>query len=49
MKIFIVKRGDHGPLTKEYGITLEEAGKQLGLTVSAVSKMMSRDDSGLSS
>jgi hypothetical protein len=49
MKVLKVKRGDRGPLIKKYGITLEEAGKQLGLTVSAVSKMMSREDSGLSS
>jgi hypothetical protein len=35
-------------LIKEYGITLAEVGRQLGLTMSAVSKMMSRKESSLS-
>jgi len=35
-------------LIKEYEITLAEAGRQLGFTLSAVSKMLSRNESGLS-
>ncbi|RPI73330.1 MAG: hypothetical protein EHM45_20885 [Desulfobacteraceae bacterium] len=31
-------------LIKEHGITLAEAGRQLGLTMSAVSKMVSRSE-----